>query len=93
MERLRSRKAAVNEQIDDRRAATRFEPQIENTTGQEKTLDQVLQDVQGAALSDNPAKPPAQTSMAPGQADEDSYTARLLKAKQKARRDEEGKKG
>ena len=84
MERLRSRKAAVAEQMDDRRAAARFEPQIETSDAPEKTLDQVLQDVQNSSPSDKRTAPPTKSQMAPGEVEEDTYTARLLKAKRKA---------
>ena len=77
MARLRSRKAEVTEQIDERRASTRFEPEPD----EEVDLD-VLQKDGGAA---KPRTTPQQESLQPGE-EEDSYTSRLLKAKQQARK-------
>ena len=88
LERLRSRKAAVTEQLDERRATTRFEPQI--TPGGEtagRDLEAVLQDAGGSAPPD-PSPPPSQPSLTPVP-EEKSYTARLLDAKQKARQNRE----
>ena len=82
LERLRSRKAAVAGEIDERRAATRFEPVLPETGGPAPDLNQVLQDASGSDLpSEGPPRPT--TPLAPG-AEEESYTSRLLKAKQQA---------
>ncbi|MEX0818328.1 MAG: glutamine amidotransferase, partial [Pirellulaceae bacterium] len=86
LERLRSRKAAIVGEIDERRAATRFEPTMSETGDTEVTLDQVMQDVAGGTTpSDRPAQPTSQLS--PADAEEESYTSRLLKAKKKAWKD------
>ncbi len=72
IERLRSRKAELTEQVDRMKAATRFEP----VPGQ-STPTEVQQ----------PASPPRarqETSPTPENKEEDSYTSRLLKAKKKA---------
>ena len=83
LDRLRSRKAAVAGQIDERRAATRFEPAMPEDGGSNVTLDEVLQDVAGgAAPADRPKRSTSQLS--PEENEEESYTSRLLKAKQKA---------
>ncbi|HVX14967.1 MAG TPA: VWA domain-containing protein [Pirellulales bacterium] len=81
MSRLRSRKAEVSEELEQRRAATRFEP----------TPDQPA-DV--AALEEQIAAPTAQAPAASArgglspeaQADEESYTSRLLKVKKDVRK-------
>ncbi|MBI1904617.1 MAG: VWA domain-containing protein [Planctomycetia bacterium] len=79
MSRLRSRKEEVSEQIEQLKAAARFEPQPDAPAG----------DAVADELSQRPAAagPP---KLAPGmkpQADEDTYTNRLLKAKKKALED------
>ena len=77
MERLRSRKAEVTGQLEQKRAALRFEPTSE-----------VAADVD--ALNEEAARPLStprakkQASLTPEQ-EAEGYTARLLKAKQKAR--------
>jgi hypothetical protein len=83
MQRLRSGKAQVGQQIDQRRAAARFEPAADRPAPEE---------LWGA---ERPAAPPAGTGpprSAAGletaeQAETETYTTRLLKAKQRARKD------
>ncbi|MCY2990356.1 MAG: VWA domain-containing protein [Planctomycetota bacterium] len=90
LERLRSRKAAVTEQLDERRTTTRFEPQM--TSGGEtagRDLEEVLQDASGSAPP-GPPPPPSQPSLTPVP-EEKSYTARLLDAKKKAWKDRDQK--
>jgi len=84
MARLKSRKAAVGHSIDERRAATRFEPQVDADAGlaPSQTADEVLRDAAGGATSAPPPRPTA-SQMTPV-AEEEDYTARLLKAKQQA---------
>jgi uncharacterized membrane protein len=83
LERLRSRKAAVVEQIDERRAAARFEPQ-EDERASSPDLDELLGQVEGPA----PQPPPRASQETTVSADqESSYTARLLQAKKKAWKD------
>lgn len=84
LERLRQRKAAVTGKLDERRAATRFEPQTD-AAAPPPVLDDVLGPAAGKG-TDKPSAPPPST-LAPQQGEQDSYTERLLKAKQKARRD------
>jgi uncharacterized membrane protein/Mg-chelatase subunit ChlD len=83
LERLRSRKAAIAEQIDERRAAARFEPQEEETSSPAE-LDAVLGQTGGTVPQSPPRaaeQPDAPTDRPP------SYTARLLEAKKKAWKD------
>ncbi len=90
MERLRSRKAEVQGSIDERKAATRFDPQPDAPAGSApattRSLDQVLGEVTGSgSAAPLPAPKAPSEGMAPGQSDKDnSYTARLLEAKKKA---------
>lgn len=78
MERLRRRKAAISTNIDERRAATRFEPEPDA----QADLDRVVEEVSGG----QPSAPPPQTAPGPSapSAEEESYTSRLMKAKQQA---------
>lgn len=91
LDRLRSRKAAIAGEIDERRAATRFEPTMPEEGGTNVTLDQVLQDVAGGAAPTERPKPPA-SQLSPGNAEQESYTSRLLKAKQQAWKENKDKK-
>ncbi|MCH8924182.1 MAG: hypothetical protein IIA67_13665, partial [Planctomycetes bacterium] len=77
MERLRSRKAEVTDRIESRRATTRFEP-----------LDDAAQPSADPTVMAEVVDPPGgkakpQASLAPGEAEEEDYTSRLLKAKKK----------
>jgi hypothetical protein len=85
MDRLRSRKAQVSSQIEERRAATRFEPQVDP----EVSLEQIQADV-SAPLSETRAPTLARPEMSTPKEDED-YTSRLLKAKKKVWQDREEK--
>jgi uncharacterized membrane protein len=85
IQRLRNRKQEIGEQIDQRRAATRFEPEPDADVN----LD-VLSDSDAARDSRTVHRDDA-TRMAPAEAEQDTYTARLLKAKERARRDAENK--
>ncbi len=87
LERLRSRKAAISEEIDERRAAARFEPQPDEDTGRQE-LDDVLREAGGSA----PQAPPRPKAESPAPAAEaESYTSRLLEAKKKAWKDQDRK--
>jgi uncharacterized membrane protein len=87
MERLRTRKAAIAEQIDDRRAATRFEPASEILPAS-ADAGQILEQASGGATSAPAPVPRPSAQLTPSQVETESYTARLLKAKQQARKDE-----
>lgn len=92
MEKLKSRKAEVGEQIDRSRAATRFEaPPVPIVP-----LDEPLLGTATEALARAPARPADQPSLAPEgpkAPEPESYTNRLLKAKQKVWEDREKDKG
>lgn len=96
MEKLRSRKAEVGEQIDRSRAATRFEappPTSASTPGVDEPL---LNPSAGPSVSDAPRRPaPPTPGLAPSGSKPDqpeSYTNRLLRAKQKVWEDREKEK-
>ena len=78
MSRLRSRKAEVSEELDERKAAARFEPTPEEEVDM-TVLDQATQ-LQAKALEKKQQK-----SMETQQ-EEESYTERLLKAKEQAKK-------
>ena len=84
MARLRSRKAEITDQIDERRAAARFEPSADEEVDM-SVLDQTAQ------LPSEAPKAKEKEKMTPVE-EEDSYTARLLKAKQQARKDAENER-
>jgi hypothetical protein len=85
--RLRSKKAEAQADIDERRAAARFDPQPDNALPG-RNLDDVLSDVSGGTSGPpQPAPSTPRPGMAPGDAErDDSYTSRLLEAKKKAKR-------
>jgi uncharacterized membrane protein/Mg-chelatase subunit ChlD len=79
LERLRSLKAKVEGQIDERRAATRFEPQPDADIGSPTLEDAMRESATGSSAES--ARPAAATAP---EAEQESYTDRLLKAKKKA---------
>ena len=90
IDRLRNQKAAIKQQIDERRAATRFEPQTLETTEQqaaERDLNTVLADASKRESAATPKNPVTQ-EMAPGETAEEDYTSRWLKAKKQAWKDQ-----
>ncbi|MFO0904219.1 MAG: VWA domain-containing protein [Pirellulales bacterium] len=88
LERLRSRKAAVTGQLDERRAAVRFEPETPTAGASTAGAPPLVDDVTAGAGGASPAAPPPTSSgLTPTKEDAESYTSRLLKAKQQARRD------
>lgn len=83
--RLRNRKAVVANQIDERRAATRFEPVVDEGSTTPSDIDQTFAEASGGA----PPSAPRPTSQAPTggpQTEQDTYTERLLAAKKKAKK-------
>jgi hypothetical protein len=86
LEVLRTRKAAIAEQIDDRRAATRFEP-VPDSLPRAGDASQILEQASaGMAATPTPTPRPA-SQLTPNQPEAESYTSRLLKAKQQARKE------
>ncbi|HUY89526.1 MAG TPA: VWA domain-containing protein [Pirellulales bacterium] len=75
MSRLRSRKAEIDEQLQQRRAAARFEP----TPDAPIDVAAVEEELKGPP----PPKPaaPAASSLSPEKKEEEGYTSRLLKVK------------
>jgi uncharacterized membrane protein len=80
IERLRSRKAAVSGQLDQIRAAARFEAPAEPPAGGADTLEEELSP---APRRGTAAPPPEAELLEPQTPEEASYTERLLRAKQK----------
>lgn len=77
IQRLRSRKAAVSEQLDQRHADARFE--LPTTTTADAASIEELETPSGT-----PQQKPTQPSISPDQkTEEESYTERLLRAKKK----------
>jgi len=79
IERLRNRKAAIEGQIERRRAATRFEPAADSDDG--VTGDQPAPEPVRTATSESAA-----SEIAPSEEQEPSYTSRLLEAKRRLQR-------
>jgi hypothetical protein len=90
MDRLRSRKAEVGDQLEQRRAATRFEPSPDAPVAP-ASLEEQLKPPPAAGES----KPKPKADLSP-EKEAETYTSRLLKAKQKVwderRKDDEPKK-
>lgn len=86
LERLRSRKAALAQQIDEKRAAVRFEPQPDAPVA----VGALEEAMGGPGPPPKPVAMPQQ--MAPTEQQEDDHMSRLLKAKQRAR-EEQGRGG
>jgi hypothetical protein len=84
IQRLRSRKAAIAQQIDQRRAAARFEPTADAPAPEAGTMD-ASQPPTSAKPVETPGAKPGQTSQPEADKPEDDYTGRLLKAKKKFR--------
>ena len=86
IERLRSRKAAIAQQIEAHRAATRFEPTPDGPAPGADTLGEI-----GGAVAASAKMPPVHKSTAPASPEqaeqEDEYTGRLLRAKKQAIKD------
>lgn len=83
LERLRNRKAAISSQIDERRAAARFEPVADDDAPRD--YEQVLSEAAaGPAQSSRPAAP---TQASSPQSEQETYTERLLAAKKKAKKE------
>lgn len=79
MDRLRSRKAEIAEKLDQQRALARFEPSEDRPVDE----DVLRQTVAEAGRRAEPAGPPLGGLAPETEKADDSYTARLLKAKKK----------
>ncbi len=82
IERLRSRKAEVQNEVEQQKAASRFDP-APRTEG-EFDLWEELKGAAPPSPGSGPARPAA-GGVSPDQAEPEDYTSRLLKAKRKAR--------
>jgi hypothetical protein len=87
LERLRNRKEALTSHLEQRRAATRFEPQAEADTTPPRDLKDVLDDASGGSSGAAAQRPAEAPPAAASQPEQDTYTERLLAAKKKARKD------
>jgi hypothetical protein len=89
LQQLQSKKAELAQSIDQRRAAARFEPEVEQESSPDlpQVLDEVSSPSSASRASQTP--PPEQAD----QSESDSYTARLLEAKRRARKEHEKKRG
>jgi uncharacterized membrane protein len=83
LSRLQSRKQEIEKEIEQRRAATRFEPEVDgdatSTSGK-----QHLENVLASEMEKTPAAPPKIKRDTLNPDDDTSYTSRLLEAKRKA---------
>ena len=82
--RLRNRKAAISSQIDERRAAARFEPQPDGFS-EPRDYEQVMQDASAGGPAPDQPRPQAPSQSSGPQSEQDTYTERLLAAKKKAK--------
>ena len=89
LERLRSRKASVAGELDERRAATRFEPVAPSGADTSAASGPLVDDAarDGGGSPSRPAPNSSAAGLGNVTAEQESYTSRLLKAKQQARRD------
>ena len=93
MEKLRSRKAEVAEQIDRGRDTTRFEAPVlpTSTVADEPLLGNI--DAPIRSPGDRPMSPKPGIAPTPKPAEPEGYASRLMKAKQKVWEDREKEKG
>jgi hypothetical protein len=83
--RLRTRKAAISSQIDERRAAARFEPVADDAAPATRDYAQVINEASaGSTGAASPRAEPRTPSQSP-QTEQETYTERLLAAKKKAK--------
>jgi uncharacterized membrane protein/Mg-chelatase subunit ChlD len=86
MARLRSKKRQVAGEISEKMATARFDLAPEAPLPDAAAIEAALRGAGGDAES-APPRTPNSPSLGSGEAQEDDYTARLLKAKQKAKKD------
>jgi hypothetical protein len=79
--RLRNRKREIEGRIDERRAAARFEPEPDAEISTD-VLDSEAAGAEPIKQKHDRGKP----EMTPAEAEEETYTSRLLKAKKDARK-------
>jgi hypothetical protein len=83
LSRLQSRKQEIEKEIEQRRAATRFEPEVDGD-GASTSGKQHLENVLASEMEKTPAAPPKIKRDTLNPDDDTSYTSRLLEAKRKA---------
>ena len=83
LSRLQSRKQEIEKEIEQRRAATRFEPEIDSQAASTSGKQQ-LENVLASEIEKTPAAPPKIQRDTLNPDDDTSYTSRLLEAKRKA---------
>jgi len=84
LSRLQSRKQEIEKEIEQRRAATRFEPDSDSQQGSASGKQQ-LENVLASEIDKTPAAPPKIQRDTLDSDEETSFTSRLLDAKRKAR--------
>src|SRR5262249_30520362 len=83
--RLRNRQAAVASQLDQRRAADRFDTVVDEAADPPRDADQIIAEASaGPAIGAPPAA--SQTKSQLPQTEEETYTERLLAAKKKSKK-------
>ncbi len=83
MERLRQKKAQVNQELDERRSSTRFEPEPDELNPA-RSAEEILSEATDTRRRESTSTQPQQ-QITP--TEDDSYTARLLRAKKQAKRE------
>ncbi len=83
--RLKSRKIEIEQQIESRRAATKFEPSEDVKVSGKKKLEEVL----ASEIDKTPALPPKIQRDKLADQEKTSYTSRLLDAKRKIQKERE----
>jgi uncharacterized membrane protein len=79
LSRLQSRKAEIEQEIETRRASTKFAPDVDEKSSGKKKLEDIL----ASEIEKTPALPKKIKRDKLGDAEETSYTSRLLDAKRK----------
>jgi uncharacterized membrane protein/Mg-chelatase subunit ChlD len=88
LERLRNRKAALGQQMDERRAGARFEPTPDANLPARDIGDAIEQAQGGPSVQSQTPQRPAASNVP--QTEQETYTERLLAAKKKAQKDQGG---
>lgn len=82
--RLRSRKAEIEREIEERRASSRFQPELDQPVSGKEKLDQIL----ASEIEKTPALPPKLPKDKLEAEKETSFTSRLLDVKRKAQQNQ-----